>query len=172
MVVVVFGNVVLRYVFNEGIVWSEELARFMFIWLIFLGAIGALKDNEHLGVDMLVKNLPPYLKRAAYLLSNIIILYVLWLVMLGSWKMTMGNLDTHAPTTGLPLAFVYGSAFVMSIGMAIIILYNSYIAIFEKYALDRLTLKKESEEEVMLVETEVSSSPTVSRAVVHGGGRV
>ncbi len=58
MVVLVFGNVVLRYGFNSGITLSEEVSRWMFIWLTFLGAVIALKERGHLGVDMLVGKLP------------------------------------------------------------------------------------------------------------------
>lgn len=46
MVVLVFGNVVLRYFFNSGITWSEEMSRYLFIWLTFLGAIGAFKTKN------------------------------------------------------------------------------------------------------------------------------
>ena len=58
MVVLVFGNVVLRYAFNSGITVSEELSRWLFVWLTFLGAIVALKEHGHLGTDMLVGRLP------------------------------------------------------------------------------------------------------------------
>ena len=54
MVVMVFGNVVLRYAFNSGIAVSEELSRWAFVWVTFLGAIIGLKENAHLGTDMLV----------------------------------------------------------------------------------------------------------------------
>ena len=43
MVVMVFGNVVLRYAFNSGIAVSEELSRWLFVWMTFLGAIVALQ---------------------------------------------------------------------------------------------------------------------------------
>ena len=43
MVVMVFGNVVLRYGFNSGITVSEELSRWLFVWMTFLGAIVALR---------------------------------------------------------------------------------------------------------------------------------
>ncbi len=55
MAILVFGNVVLRYLFNTGITWSEEAARFLFVWLTFLGAVGALNENQHLGVDLVLK---------------------------------------------------------------------------------------------------------------------
>ena len=63
MVVLVFGNVVLRYGFNSGITVSEEVSRWLFVWLTFLGAIVALREHGHLGVDMLVKRLPPPARR-------------------------------------------------------------------------------------------------------------
>jgi TRAP-type C4-dicarboxylate transport system permease small subunit len=54
MVVLVFGNVVLRYAFNSGITVSEELSRWLFVWLIFLGATVAMKEHAHLGMDSVV----------------------------------------------------------------------------------------------------------------------
>src|SRR5678815_2878573 len=59
MVALVFGNVVLRYVFNSGITVSEELGRWLFVWITFLGAIVALREHTHLGTDALVSRLPP-----------------------------------------------------------------------------------------------------------------
>ena len=55
MVVLVFGNVFLRYAFNSGITVSEEVSRWLFVWLTFLGAIVAMREHGHLGVDSLVK---------------------------------------------------------------------------------------------------------------------
>ena len=52
MVVLVFGNVVLRYGLNSGITVSEEVSRWAFVWLTFLGALVALKEHAHLGSDM------------------------------------------------------------------------------------------------------------------------
>ena len=54
MVVLVFGNVVMRYGFNSGITLSEELSRWLFVWMTFMGAVIALKEHGHLGTDMLV----------------------------------------------------------------------------------------------------------------------
>jgi TRAP-type C4-dicarboxylate transport system permease small subunit len=149
MAILVFGNVVLRYFFNSGITWSEEMARFLFIWLVFLGAIGALKDNQHLGVDMLIKRLSPSMKKIVYVTSNVLVIYTLWLVLDGSWKMTVINLANRAPATGLPLSYIFGIGIVMSVGMGIIVLYNLYLALFVKGSIDKLTRMMESEEEVL-----------------------
>ena len=91
MVVLVFGNVVLRYAFNSGITVSEELSRLLFVWLTFLGAIVALREHGHLGVDMLVKRLPPAGKKICLVVSQLLMLYVTWLFLQGSWEQTMIN---------------------------------------------------------------------------------
>lgn len=149
MAILVFLNVVLRYAFDSGITWSEEMSRFLFVWLTFLGAIGALKDNSHLGVDMFVKKLPPAGKKAAFIVSNVIVLYVLWLVLDGSWKSTLISTRALSPAVGLPLSYIYGIGIVVSIGMAVIVLYNLYQVLFHRDAVDRLIAMKASDEEAM-----------------------
>lgn len=149
MSILIFGNVVLRYVFDSGITWSEEVSRFLFIWMTFLGAIVALKDNDHLGVDMLLQKLPLTGKRVVFIFSNLIVLIVLWLVLDGSWKLTLSSTSSTAPATGMPLSYIYGIGVVSSIGMALVVLLNIYRALFQKESLDELTRMKESEEVIM-----------------------
>ncbi|PZE20659.1 TRAP transporter small permease [Paenibacillus xerothermodurans] len=146
MAILVFGNVVLRYLFNSGITWSEEMARFLFIWLVLFGSVIALKQNEHLGVDMLVKRLSKPLKTVIYIISNLLVLAVLYLVVEGSWKMTVLNGESTAPATGLPLTTMYFPGVIMGIGMAVIILLNLYRLLFRKANIDELTRTQESEE--------------------------
>ncbi len=138
MCVLVFGNVVLRYLFNSGITWSEEFSRFLFVWMIFLGAIGALRDNEHLGVDMLVKRFPAAWKKIVYVLSNLMTLYILWLVFDGSRKMTVLNMKSYAPATGMPLSCLHVVGMIMSVGMALIVIFNLYRALFQSTSIDIL----------------------------------
>jgi len=64
MVVMVFGNVVLRYGFNSGITVSEELSRWLFVWMTFLGAVVAVRNHAHLGTDALVSRLSRRGKKA------------------------------------------------------------------------------------------------------------
>src|SRR5213595_2892620 len=85
MVVLVFTNVVLRYAFNSGIATSEELSRWLLVWLTFLGAIVALRQHAHLGVDTLVRALPPRGRLVCFMLSYLLMFYVDGLLTLGSW---------------------------------------------------------------------------------------
>ena len=69
MALVVAVQVVARYAFNHSLFWSEELARFLLIWLSFLGATVAYCHGVHPGVDSLVRRLPERWRTAAALLS-------------------------------------------------------------------------------------------------------
>ena len=106
MVVLVFGNVVLRYGFNSGITASEEVSRWLFIWMTFLGAVVALREHGHLGVDMVVQRLPRAGKKACLLVGHVVMLYIVWLLFQGSVAQARINWDVTAPTTGASMAIV------------------------------------------------------------------
>src|SRR3954454_7123917 len=78
MVVLVFGNVVLRYGFNSGITLSEELSRWLFVWMTFIGAVVAVRNHTHLGTDSLVARLPVVGKKICLGLSHVLMLYLCW----------------------------------------------------------------------------------------------
>lgn len=126
MVIMVFSNVVLRYVFNSGITVSEELSRFFFLWLIFIGAIVAMKERAHLGVDTLIARLPRAGKIVCVLLSNALMLWVCYLFFVGSWRQTVVGLGTDMPATGISMAYHYATGLVMSVGIGVILLSNTW----------------------------------------------
>src|SRR5688572_28081651 len=147
MVVLVFGNVVLRYGFNLGITVSEEISRWLFVWLIFLGAIIAMREHGHLGVDSLVKRLPPLGKKVCLVASHLLMLYVTWLLLEGSWQQTAINLDVKAPVTGLSMGIIYSAGIVFSVGAGLILLYDLYRVLTGKLREEELVMVKESEEQ-------------------------
>ncbi|MCX7660544.1 MAG: TRAP transporter small permease [Caldimonas manganoxidans] len=123
MVVLVFGNVVLRYVFNSGITVSEELSRWLFVWVTFLGAIVALRDKGHLGTDVVVALLPRAGKKACLLLGHGLMLVICGLVFDGSWKQLRINWDVQAPVTGLSMGWFYAPGVVFAVsGAALLVL--------------------------------------------------
>ena len=146
MVIMVFSNVVLRYVFNSGITVTEELSRFLFLWLIFVGAIVAMKEGTHLGVDTLVSRLPRTGKIACVLLSNALMLWVCYLFFVGSWRQTVVGLGTVKPATGISMAFHYGTGLVMSVGIAVIVIGNTWRVLSGKASDDELIQIAESED--------------------------
>jgi TRAP-type C4-dicarboxylate transport system permease small subunit len=146
MVVLVFGNVVLRYAFNSGIAMSEELSRWLLVWLTFLGAIVALRKHAHLGVDTLVRALPPAGKFVCLVSSYMLMLYADWLLTLGSWKQTIITIGDRAPATGLSVGFFYSSGIVFGVSAAVILLYDLWRLITGAATAEELIAVKNSEE--------------------------
>jgi TRAP-type C4-dicarboxylate transport system permease small subunit len=124
MVVTVFGNVVLRYGFNTGIAASEEIARLMFVWLVFLGAILALRRHAHLGVETVQARLPRKLRRACAVLSHLLMLYGLWLFLHGSWTQTVIGMGMHSTVLRYPTAFLAAAGLVCAASMLLIVAVN------------------------------------------------
>ena len=145
MVVMVFGNVVLRYGFNTGITVSDEMARYFFIWLTFIGAMLAMHEKGHLGVDTLVKHLPVLGKKFCFLLSEALMLFCNALFFLGTYKMHDLQVTNISPVVGISMIWVYGIGYVVSVVMGIINVNKIY----------RLLAGKVNEDElVQVIETE------------------
>jgi len=147
MVILVFGNVVLRYGFNMGITMSEELSRWLFVWLTFLGAIVVLREHGHLGVDLVVKALPTLGKKVCLVVANLLMLYATWLFLKGSWQQTLINLEVSAPVTGLSVGWFYGVGIVFSVSAGLILLYELYHVLFETVTDEELITVKGGEDQ-------------------------
>lgn len=61
---ILFVNVVLRYVFNTGFIWAEEMVRYQIVWLVFVGASVAARKGIHIGVDAVVQIMPAPVQKA------------------------------------------------------------------------------------------------------------
>jgi TRAP-type C4-dicarboxylate transport system permease small subunit len=119
MVLMVFGNVVLRYGFNSGITVSEELSRWAFVWMTFLGAVIAVRENGHLGTDMLVSRLGLTGKKVCLALAESAMVYCAWLVFSGSLMQARISLDAEAPVSGLSMAWVPAAGVVFAVSAAL-----------------------------------------------------
>jgi TRAP-type transport system small permease protein len=124
MVALIFGNVVLRYMFNTGIAWAEEVARLMFVWMIFLGAILALRHRAHIGVEMLQAKLPRAARRMCAVASHLLMIYALWLFAAGSWTQTVIGLNTYSTVLGFPTALMAGAGLLCAVTMLLMVAIN------------------------------------------------
>jgi len=122
MVVMVFSNVVLRYGFDTGLVFSEEASRYLFVWMIFVGAVVAMREHLHIGMDGLVRRLPRRGKLACFVLSSVLMIACCVLLLVGGWRQTALNWDVMAQVSGVPMAAVYASLGVSALGLGAVIL--------------------------------------------------
>lgn len=147
MVVLVFGNVVMRYGFNSGITMSEELSRWLFVWLTFLGAIVAMKDGAHLGSDTLVSRLPVAGKKLFMLIGHALMLFVCWLLFKGSYDQAVINLETTSAVMEASMAIFYACGMVAAVSIAVILLHNLWRLFSGDLTEQELVGVRESEEE-------------------------
>lgn len=114
MLVLVFVNVVLRYVANSGLPVSDELSRLLFVWMVFIGSLVALCQRMHLGVDTLVVRLPRKGRLVCFALSNLLMLYATWLVFQGGWKQGRISLGATTPVMGVSQAWFYAPVLIFA----------------------------------------------------------
>ena len=118
MIALVFGNVVMRYGFDSGIIQSEEIARILFVWLTFGGAFLVAREHGHLGMTSVVGALGTSGQKACRIFAELVSLGCISLVVIGSWRQAVINIDNYAPITGVPLALTYIAALAGGIGIA------------------------------------------------------
>ena len=108
-----FYQIVLRYGFNKAPSWSEELVRFIFVWLTFIAAGMGVRERIHIGIDAVVNILPRQLQKAAALtVASVITGFGIFLLVTG---VTL-TADTHgqaSPALGIPMSYIYASVPVM-----------------------------------------------------------
>ncbi|HEX3138452.1 MAG TPA: TRAP transporter small permease [Rhizobacter sp.] len=147
MVTLVFGNVVLRYAFNSGITVAEEMSRWFFVWLTFLGGVVALREHGHLGTEVLVGRLGPTGKKACLVIGYVLMLLVCWLLFRGALEQTKINWDVSAPSSGASMAWFYAVGLVFSVSSAVILLNDFYKLVSGRATEADLVIVKESEDQ-------------------------
>jgi TRAP-type C4-dicarboxylate transport system permease small subunit len=120
MVIMVFGNVILRYAFNSGISVSDEMSRYFFIWLTYIGAMLAMHEGGHLGVDTLIKHLPILGKKVCLFLSESLMLFCNVLFFMGTFEMHELQVSNVSPVVGISMIWIYGIGYIVSVVMGII----------------------------------------------------
>ena len=146
MVVLVFGNVIMRYGFNSGITVSEELSRWLFVWMTFLGAIVAMKEGAHLGSDTLVSRLPLAGKKLFFVLGHGLMLFVCWLLFKGSYDQTLINLETTSAVMEVSMAWIYAPGVVFAVLGGLILLTELLRLLTGQMRDEDLVMIQESEE--------------------------
>ncbi|MET3506685.1 TRAP transporter small permease [Halalkalibacter oceani] len=113
IVIVVTLQVVFRYVFNISTPWTQDIARFMFIYLTYIGGALAIKERTHISIDVLVDRLPRMLRLIVSLGVQIGIMLFLIVLLQGSWFMVQSSWDvSSAGMRWFSMSYVYLGLFI------------------------------------------------------------
>lgn len=105
---IVFTQVFMRYVLGDSLVWSEEAARYAFIWMIYIGVSYGIKRNSHLGVDAFAM----LFERKGQLIIGIManVLFLVFAVVMAVYGFDIvGSVTRTSAALQLPLAWVYAA---------------------------------------------------------------
>ncbi|MBW1700114.1 MAG: TRAP transporter small permease [Deltaproteobacteria bacterium] len=108
-VLVVFSQVIWRFVFSDPFSWSEELARYLQVWMVLLTSSVCIREDSHLTVDYAIHNLPFKIKKVLKLIVLIVIMCFLIIVIVYGSKMIMVTKYQITPAMQLPIYVVYFS---------------------------------------------------------------
>ncbi len=123
----VFSQVIARYVFNSGISWATELVEHLFLWIVMIGASYGFKHGVHLGVDIIAKKLPPAARKALSLCGIAVslaftlgMLYLSIFYVHDAYRMELTTVDLEIPQwiphLALPVGFAMISMRLLQVG--------------------------------------------------------
>lgn len=161
MVVMVFGNVVLRYGFNSGITVSDEMSRYCFVWLTYIGAIVAMREGAHLGVDTVIRRLPRGGRKLCFVINQLLMLFCNVLFFMGTFQMHELQRTNISPVAGISMIWVYGIGYVTALAMAIMNGHRLWLL---------FTGQLSDEQLVQVLESEDNAAPAVA-ATASGSAR-
>jgi TRAP-type C4-dicarboxylate transport system permease small subunit len=117
----VFLGVFSRYVLHSTFTWYDEIARLLFVWIVFLGAAVGVRRSGHFRLQLLIERFPPGLRRIADAFGVLAIMLFGGVLIQQGWKLVELGQFQQTPVMGLSKAYVYAS---MPVGGALIILYS------------------------------------------------
>ena len=168
MVFFVFLNVVLRTFFNAGLTWSEELARYLFVYVTYIGAISAMRANAHLGMK-------PQVQMVMYIVSQTIIAILMIILVWGSEKMVAQNTASRTAALGIPYSVVYFAGIITGVAIAIMAVINIVHALKNPSEISEIVTMSTSDDDEIAAEAkdgaENLSDEEYARRLREEGGK-
>jgi TRAP-type C4-dicarboxylate transport system permease small subunit len=106
LVTVVFANVVSRYVLHYSLAWAEELSRFLFVWIAFIGSVIANDKFGHMRLDLLVTELPKPASTVLEIIVSVVATLTMLIMLVGGYSMMVASLDYRSAALEVPYGIV------------------------------------------------------------------
>lgn len=119
--IIILGGlqVFFRYILESSLVWSEEVSKILFFYIIYIGAVLAIRNSSFASVDFLSRKFPPKFKRQVDLLIwALIVCFLVTVIILGT-QITLNTVDQITPALEIPQAIIY---FILPLGAFLMII--------------------------------------------------
>ncbi len=107
LVITMAIEVLRREIFSYSSIWGEEIVRFSFIYLAWVGAAAAVKERAHIRIDVIMHYLPQRLKALLYIFGDLIMLIVALIALYWSWEALHVSYKFGSVTDGLRISKVW-----------------------------------------------------------------
>ncbi|MDQ8195634.1 TRAP transporter small permease [Coraliomargarita sp. SDUM461004] len=127
LVLDVVWGVFTRYVMGEQANWTEELARFLLVWVSLLGGAVAFGQKSHLGVDYFVEKLHPEIRKLMAVVAHLLVLFfAVSIFLIGGWQVVSDALilEQTTPALGIKMGHVYLALPIAGVFMSLFTLEN------------------------------------------------
>ena len=105
--IIVSLQVFSRYVFKLSLPWSTDINRFLFIYLVFLGAVIGVRDQSHLNIDVLIKKFPKKIQKLLNVIINLIILVFLIILVIAGLIFVLSSITQVTPYLRISISYYY-----------------------------------------------------------------
>jgi TRAP-type C4-dicarboxylate transport system permease small subunit len=120
MVIIIFSQVVARYAFANSLSWSEELGRYLFVWMTFIGSAIAVRNKLHVSLDMFVTHLPRQFQKLCLIISYLSMAIFTSVLIYGGYRFVLRASQQISAAMQLPMYYVY---IVLPVGGGLILFY-------------------------------------------------
>jgi TRAP-type C4-dicarboxylate transport system permease small subunit len=107
MVTIIFTQVIARYAFSNSLSWSEEAGRYIFVWMTFLGAAMAVRNRQHVSLDLILKILPIFLQKILLSISYLSMMIFTSVLIYGGYKFVTRGSQQASSALEIPMNYVY-----------------------------------------------------------------
>lgn len=106
MVSVIFLQVIMRFIFNNSLSWSEELGKFLFVWISWIGISIGHKRKEHIKITLLVEKFPKKFKIISEMFSEIVLIIICGITLY--YSVYMMTIQIKVPYAGIKISTSWG----------------------------------------------------------------
>lgn len=107
MVVIIFLQIISRILIQSSFPWTEELARFLMIWLTFLGAAFSFQYGAHIGITLITNKIPKKVAAVVQIIVCLLCVVLFSILIVQGYDLVMRSTTQVSPALGVPMNYVY-----------------------------------------------------------------